>query len=509
MWRRILFNPIILIVVFLLYINSYGQPIPVALNFEEEECTIGVATGAATSDGRPMVWKTRDYSSARDNEVKYNASSRFKFISISNAGDDTNAWMGVNEHGFAVVNTLAYDLEKGSTGPGNGVFMRDVLGSCLTIQDFEHYLDSTNITGRQTRANFGVIDSTGAAFIFETSGYSYSKSDAANAPDNYLVRTNFSITGGGNVGIERFKRSSDLIHNFRQGDSLNLKSILRNQMRDFSDDQSKPVPVPYPYSWVPGRPFGYIYANYSICRQSSVSATVIQGVLPTEQAGFSTMWTILGQPATSVALPYWPVGPTPVQADGSVTSPLCDQANKIRNWLFDYNENDNYLNSYKLLDGAGGGLWTCTFPFEDSVLSDVKLFLDTLRQRNNLPVQTLLQKEGSLAEQAINQLQTCFMATGIFSELPKQIENPILFPNPLKPESVVSFYLKEYSYISINIFTSTGIKIKTLASRYFYPGKVSISLNSEKQHYPVGIYFLSIQSSHDIYTIKFTTVNGF
>jgi hypothetical protein len=37
----------------------------------EEDCTIGVASGKATPDGRPMIWKTRD-TSAKDNEVYYN-----------------------------------------------------------------------------------------------------------------------------------------------------------------------------------------------------------------------------------------------------------------------------------------------------------------------------------------------------------------------------------------------------------------------------------------------------
>ena len=29
---------------------------------ELEECTIGAASGTATTDGRPMIWKTRDWS---------------------------------------------------------------------------------------------------------------------------------------------------------------------------------------------------------------------------------------------------------------------------------------------------------------------------------------------------------------------------------------------------------------------------------------------------------------
>ena len=325
-------------------------------NFSQDECSIGVASGNATSDGRPLVWKTRDYSSAPNNEVKYNTSFRYKFISVSNAGSSTYAWMGLNEHGFAIVNTLSSDLHAGSSGPSNGAFMRDVLGNCKTVAAFRHYLDSTNRSGRKTHADFGVIDSTGEAAIFETSGSNYWEFNADDSPHGYVVRTNFSMTGGGSSGIERYNRSSDLMAGFYAGDSLNLKSILRYQMRDFSDFDSNPVSVPFPHQWSTGIPNGYINTSKSICRNSSVSAAVIHGVLPSEQAGLSTMWTILGQPASSVALPYWPIVSTPPEADGEFTAPLCNIARQIRSTLFDFASDDEYINSYKLRDGKGAGL---------------------------------------------------------------------------------------------------------------------------------------------------------
>ena len=128
----------------------------------------------------------------------------------------------------------------------------------------------TNKIGRTTDANFAVIDTTGAAAIFETGNYVYWKFDAEDTPDGYVLRTNFSINGGGTGGIERYKRTQKLIADFHSGDSLNYKSILRYQMRDFSDAHSNQLPIPYLDSWE-GRPEGYIYNNLSICRHSSVS----------------------------------------------------------------------------------------------------------------------------------------------------------------------------------------------------------------------------------------------
>ncbi|MCK4577498.1 MAG: hypothetical protein KAU50_01830, partial [Candidatus Marinimicrobia bacterium] len=366
-------------------------------------CTIGVASGTATSDGRPMVWKTRDYIDKPNNEVDYNTSYKYKFIAVINAGE-SYVRMGVNEKGFAIVNSSAYDLPEGSTGPGNGLTMRHALGICATVAEFTHFLDSTNVTGRTTQGNLAVLDSTGAAALFEVGGNVYWKYDAADtavAPHGYVLRTNFAVNGDGSgSGLERYARQQTLIGEYHAGDSLNYRSIIRHQMRDFSDLDGNPVPVPYPGQWLPERPFGYIYTGVSICRYKSVSAAVIQGVLLGEFAGLSTMWTMLGQPASSITVPYWPVGNTPEEAIGNPTAPLCDVANQIKALLFDYATNSYYIDSYKLRDGSGGGLWTQTFPVEDSIFSAAETLLVQWRT-DTLLVNEMLAAETAYAEYAL------------------------------------------------------------------------------------------------------------
>lgn len=380
--------------------SIFGQ----SLNMEE--CTIGVAAGWVTTDGRPLLWKTRDDTES-NNEVKYNASSRYKFISVSNAGNSTLSWMGVNEHGFAIVNSNALDLSTDTTGPGNGTLMRDVLGNCKTVKEFQNYLDSTNKTGRTTRANFGVIDSTGAAAIFETGGNKYFMFDAVSSTNGYVIRTNFSHNGGGSTGLLRYKRSSELIKNFISGDTLNYKSIIRYEMRDFSDNNGDPVPIPFTNIWASGRPYGYVYCSNSICHSSSVSAAAIHGVLPNELPGLTTMWVILGQPASSVSLPYWPVGNTPIEADGDSTAILCDKAKELKAMLFDYPLNNNYIDSYKLYNSNGEGLWPCIFSFEDYIFSETRQYLDSLRQLEALPNNSMIKKEADNAVFALSELKNC------------------------------------------------------------------------------------------------------
>ncbi|MFQ6617731.1 MAG: T9SS type A sorting domain-containing protein [Fidelibacterota bacterium] len=473
---------------------------------------IGVASGKATIDGRPLVWKTRDYISRPNNEVYYNTNYKYKFISIVNAGG-TWAWMGVNEKGFAILNSNAEDLPSGSSGLSNGPFMRYALGNCATVADLERLLDSTNVTGRQTHANFGAIDSTGAAAIFETGGNQYWKFDAndsSQAPDGWIVRTNFAVNGGGSAGIERYRRSVKLISDFYSGDSLNYRSIIRSQMRDFSDFESNPVPVPYPHQWRPDRPFGYIYTYVSLCRSTSVSAVAIQGVLPGESARLSTMWTLLGQPASTIAVPYWPVGKPPAEANGNPTAPLCDVSIKIRSLLFDYEDNSHYIDSYKLLDGLGGGLWTQTFPVEDSIFTAAETVLEQWR-RDIPPAGLMLETEASFARYALSSLQQAYevMSTSITTAPAEAvITDPVLrqnYPNPFNTRTVIGIDLPRRSKVKLAVYNLLGREIATLVNENMNAGSYSISwdgTDDRGEAVASGIYLYKLESKDRIQTRK-------
>lgn len=426
-------------------------------NSAEESCTIGVAAGSATPDGRPLLWKTRDNASTPDNEVVYCSSFKYKYVGVLNADDVWTPWMGVNEHGLSIVNANSTDLPTNTSGLGNGGLMGHALGKCRTVAEFMHFLDSTNITGRSTHTNYGVIDSTGAAAIFETGGNAYYYYNVADVPEGYIVRTNFALNGGGTGGIERYNRSSELIKMFASGDSLNLKSILRYQLRDFSDEYSEPVSVPFNGSWSNGKPFGYIYCEKSICRPSSVSATVIHGVKPSEYGGLTTMWTILGQPASTIAIPYWAIGNTPGEADGAVASSLCDKAALIRSLLFDYAPDGDYINSYKLRDGAGKGLWPRLFSLEDSVLNNIEAYLDSIRLSSTLPVDHMIAKESAIAARVLEGLGYCMNTLTTSIESDKVTSQIMLYPNPASGN--IYFDNPGEDELIITIFNLAGLEV--------------------------------------------------
>jgi len=464
-----------------------------------EGCTIGVASGKTTMDGRPLIWKTRDNSSAPDNELVYNEADDLGFLEIISAGK-TYAWMGVNEEGFAILNSLASDLKAGSSGMSNGAFMKKALGACATVAAFRTLLDETNVSGRKTHGNFAVLDSTGAAEMFEVSGNAYwefNAADSLTAPEGYLIRTNFALKGDGvnGSGYERFSRSSNLIHSFYNGDSLNYRSIIRYQMRDFSDYDSQPVPVPFPDRWLPDRPYGYIYTGVSICRASSVSAAVIQGILAGEAPELTTMWTLLGQPAASIATPYWPVGATPAQANGSETAPLCDKSLQIKAQLFDYSGNNKYIDSYKLSDGKGGGLWANTFSAEDSVFTGTETKL-ALWRRNKPSASELRSAEQAYAAYALETLTSAYndLITGMVNQgranLPETIGLLKNYPNPFNMSTKIEFSLSAPASITIKIFNMQGREIAQLISGKYSAGKHTLIWNaSEYGPLSSGLYF--------------------
>jgi len=205
--------------------------------------------------------------------------------------------------------------------------------------------------------------------------------------------------------LSRYNRTSKLLESFYADGKVSYKDILRGQMRDFSDKQSEPLSVPFRAKWSQEDIYGYVECYYSICRNSTVSTSVFVGVLESEDPRLSTMWTILGQPATTIAIPYWPVGKTPVEADGEVTAPLCDAALKIKSLLFDYKE--RYIDTFKLRDNKGDGLWKILFPAEDRIFAETEAKLAKWR-KSGPDAEEMLATESKFAKDALATLEDAY-----------------------------------------------------------------------------------------------------
>lgn len=291
----------------------------------DEECSVGVACGRATADGRPLLWKNRD-AKKPDNVVTAFGDGRFAYVALCNAGSKTAVWGGANAAGFCIMNSVSRDLSGDrKKGPGNGTFMQQALRQCATVADFEALLHETDQTGRRTRANFGVIDRAGGAAVFETGHTSFTRFDADQQKSGILVRTNFATTAKGDRGKERFARATALCSKLPAGRRLDHRYLLQQFCRDLQ-------PPPSAQSGAADRQD----VRETIHRQTTVAAMVFHGVKPDEEARWTTMWALLGQPLFTLAVPCWPAaGGVAAEVAGAPNSPLCDEALQLMARFYD------------------------------------------------------------------------------------------------------------------------------------------------------------------------------
>ncbi|MBO4571840.1 MAG: hypothetical protein J5699_07940 [Bacteroidales bacterium] len=276
-------------------------------------CTSAIISGKLTPDGRPLLWKHRD-TGELNNRVDYIAKSKdvkYAFIAVVNSPreDEGESWMGVNEAGFALINTASSNMHKYDEDGNDqeGKFMYKALATCKTVAEFEAMLKSKKHQPRGVETNFGAIDAQGGAAYFETNSYDYTKYDVNDptvAPHGFLVYTNFSFTGkpDGGGGYIRYANAQEKIFGrYLRKEGITPQWIFNNLSRSYYNPLLN-VDLTKDYSLTPA---GWFPDSDFIPRKSTASAAVIKGVKKGENPLLSVMWTILGYPPTAVAVPLF------------------------------------------------------------------------------------------------------------------------------------------------------------------------------------------------------------
>ena len=333
-------------------------------------CTSAIIGPQASESGRPLLWKHRD-TSTTDNKIEYVAArdGAYAYVALFNAADRRleEAWMGMNEMGFAIMNTASYNIKDDRVAKKDmdkeGVVMTLALRSCRTVDDFEQML-STLPRPIGVEANFGVIDALGNGAYFETNNHSFVRFDVADAPGNILIRTNYSHSGRPDegYGFIREANAEVLLNDVAARRAVTAEYLTETVSRSFYHDVRKVDALTTGERWAVDEDF--------IPRYKSTATVVIEGIAPLGDVAEIDpsaiidqyiMWTGLGYPPCAEIYPVW------CHADGvdsglrgissKGTSPVGDLAKRRRAEVFPKRKGGNtkYIDLRVLSNDEGTG----------------------------------------------------------------------------------------------------------------------------------------------------------
>ena len=391
---------ILIVLVFLL-------TFPDSSHADQEQCTSAVVSVHASSAGTPILWKNRD-TGVLSNKVVYVEDKPFSYLALVNASvpSGRHAFAGLNSTGFAIMNTVAYNLPKkpGETEDLEGIIMADALRTCESVQNFETYINVNLGPNMGSWANYGVIDSLGNACIFEIHNHGYKKIDASSAPEKYLVNTNFSRSGttGKGAGYLRFERASQLFHGLK-GDGIDFQTILSHFTRDIGHVLLK-HPAMDDLGKVPSTENVWIFTRDCINRPSTAAAVVITGKSPSQPESLATMWVIPGEPLCAIALPLWvEAGTSPEKLWAGEDAAMWQESLRIKNIIRPFEEGNkkDYINLTRLDNSDQTGFLPIIRHTEKEIIETTRAFLKVRHTPDELAE---FQKE--MAEKAFRVLES-------------------------------------------------------------------------------------------------------
>lgn len=363
-------------------------------------CSSAVISGKITPDGRPLLWKNRETGHLR-NHMAYVKGQKYDFVANVNSDNypaEKEAWIGYNTAGFALMNTQSFNLVKGDIadddrGPDNGKVMYRALEVCATVADFCHFLDTIQKPSG-IEANFGVIDAQGGAAMFEVDEHTYKMFDANDpnvAPHGYIARTNFSNGGELNVGygyvryleVERVLSKACAMGGITpQLIFTDLARSFRNNILDI-DLKSGDFNAPKASGWFTDQDF--------IPRKDTSCSIVVQGVKKGENPELGIVWTILGYPPTSVAVPLWVKDNLPAVVSYNKeleASPLSAASLQLaQEKVFHYKQGggtNHYLHWENLYNLQGTGIMQQLMKVEDEVYRNTLPLIQEFNQNKKV-----------------------------------------------------------------------------------------------------------------------------
>lgn len=359
----------------------------VALPAATEACTAAVIPAPAAAGERAVLWKNRDTGSL-SNKVVYVAETPYSYMGVANAdaASGRGVYAGLNAAGFAIINTVAYNLPsaRGEMEDLEGFIMADALRTCRTVADFEAYLEANRGPDLGALANFAVIDGDGGAAVFEVHNRGFARLPLD--PDKATVVTNFARTGrpGEGQGYLRFERATALFDGLPAG-PVDFRAVLTRFTRDVGHVLLRHPSLPELRALPDGQPV-WVSTRDCIDRPDTAAAVVVVGRRVRVAGGVATMWVIPGEPLTAVAVPVWvEAGDSPALLWQGEEAPLWRESLRIKRLLRPAEEGHkrDYADLRRLDNAAGTGYLPGLLAAEQEILARTGQFLSSPRTRED------------------------------------------------------------------------------------------------------------------------------
>lgn len=359
-------------------------------------CTVMIVAASATKDGRPLLFKNRDSSSAYMVEMKVEDGNGFKHMAqyALSDGNWMGPWGGFNEEGFCIVNTLSYNFSGAELASMNSQIIDMALRQCKTTADFEQLIDGLS-KPIDVKANYGVIDAQQHAAFYEVGPNGYIKYDVDDpqiAPNGVLVRTNYSLTGDTDrkVGEERWKAAEQFAADAIASDQLDWRYILQTLPRYLMHCNGTNLYATAPATW---NEEAKTDIDGYIPRHSSTNAMLMQGVKDSESPLLTTCWAMVGPPIATAAVPLFltpnSILPQKVMANGG-NAWLCEKGQQLKAVIFPYPENTTKnIDLSKLYNREETGIMQRILKIEEEIIERGNNLIADTRQRGTVSEESL------------------------------------------------------------------------------------------------------------------------
>ena len=357
-------------------------------------CTTAVISAKSSANGRSMIWKLRDTDNLK-NSMRFFDDGKYNYLGLVNSNDTLgeHVWGGSNSAGFAIMNSASYNVNVGDTTKlkdQEGIFMKLALQTCASLQDLEKLLNSYP-KPHGLASHFGVIDANGGAAYYEVNNWTWTKFDANDAkvaPHGYIIRTNYSETGTKDKGYGFIRREAAerIFAKALESNKLDYKTVIQR----FSRCTFHPVfDINYREKFESGtNESSFVASDDLITRHSSASSIIVEGVKPGESPTLTTIWTQIGYPNTSIALPLWVEGgkniPVILQYNKDLeNSPLNEAAMKWKDVCYPLTRSDgyHYLKLDELINFNKNGFIQRIEPIEKHIFEKTENILTKWRNK--------------------------------------------------------------------------------------------------------------------------------